>query len=41
MKIWQIATGEPGRDYRQLFFDYDVMILGPTQLGDALKNEIF
>jgi len=40
MKVWQIATGEPGRDYRELFFDYDVMILGcNTDLGDALEND--
>ena len=39
MKIWQIATGEPGRDYRELFFKHDVMILGPSHLGDALENE--
>lgn len=38
MKVWQIATGEPGRDYRQLFFDYGVMILGPSRLGDALAS---
>jgi hypothetical protein len=37
MKIWQIATGEPGRDYRQIFFDYDLMILGPGNPGDANK----
>ncbi len=36
MNIWQIATGETGRDYRDLFTDYDVMILGPAfPLGDA------
>ena len=35
MNVWQIATGEPGRDYRKLFFDYDLMILGPGKLGDA------
>ncbi|MHA2230981.1 MAG: hypothetical protein ACXAB4_00585 [Candidatus Hodarchaeales archaeon] len=35
MNIWQIATGEPGRDYRELFLDYDIMILGPSQYGDA------
>ncbi len=28
MKVWQIAAGEPGRDYRKLFFDHDVMLLG-------------
>lgn len=35
MKVWQIATGETGRDYRRLFFDHDLMILGPSHLGDA------
>lgn len=35
MKVWQIATGEPGRDYRRLFFDHDLMILGPSGDGDA------
>lgn len=38
MKIWQIATGEPGRDYRRLFFDHDLMILGPSHLGAANLN---
>ena len=38
MKVWQIATGEPGRDYRQLFFDHDIMILGPSHLGHAVLN---
>lgn len=38
MNVWQIATGEPGRDYRELFFDHDIMILGPSNLGNALKN---
>lgn len=35
MRVWQIATGEPGRDYRRLFFEHDIMILGPSHLGDA------
>jgi len=35
MKVWQIAAGEPGRDYRELFFDHDMMIMGPSHLGDA------
>ncbi len=35
MKVWQIATGEPGRDYRRIFYEYDVMILGPGNPGDA------
>jgi hypothetical protein len=38
MKVWQIATGEPGRDYRELFFDHDMMIMGPSHLGDASSN---
>jgi hypothetical protein len=38
MKVWQIATGEPGRDYRELFFDHDIMILGPSHRGNALEN---
>lgn len=39
MNVWQIATGEPGRDYRELFFDHDIMIMGPSHLGDALSND--
>ncbi len=39
MNVWQIATGEPGRDYRELFFDYDIMILEPSHLGDATKTK--
>lgn len=38
MKVWQIATGEPGRDYHEIFFDHDVMIIGPSDKGNALKN---
>lgn len=38
MKVWQIATGEIGRDYRDVFFNYDIMILGPSHLGDAALN---
>lgn len=39
MAVWQIATGEPGRDYQDIFFDYDVMILGPSDPGDARAAE--
>ncbi|MBN1873565.1 MAG: hypothetical protein JXA33_04985 [Anaerolineae bacterium] len=40
MKVWQIATGEPGRNYKELFFDHDVMILGcRVDLGDALEKD--
>jgi hypothetical protein len=35
MTLWQIAAGAPGRDYRKLFFDHDVMLLGPSDRGDA------
>jgi len=35
MKVFQIAAGEPGRDYRELFFGGDVMILGPAHYGSA------
>ena len=35
MKVWQIATGEPNRDYQDLFFDHDIMILGPAWYGKA------
>ena len=38
IKVWQIAAGEPGRDYRELFFDHDVMIMGPSGRGNALQN---
>lgn len=37
MNVWQIATGRSGRDYRDIFFEYDAMIMGPGYLGDALK----
>jgi hypothetical protein len=36
--VYQIACGEPGRDYREIFFDNDVMILGPSHKGDAKNN---
>lgn len=39
MKIWQIATGEKGRDYRDLFVNHDVMIIGPSEYGDALSGK--
>jgi hypothetical protein len=37
LNVWQIATGETGRDYRTLFFDHDIMIIGPGD--DGLANE--
>ncbi len=38
MTIWQIATGDSGRNYSSIFYDYDVMILGGSWLGDARKQ---
>lgn len=32
-QVWQIASGDTGRDYSQLFLDYDVMLIGPGDLG--------
>ena len=39
MKIWQIATGEKGRDYRDLFLNQDIMIMGPSGDGDARSGK--
>lgn len=39
MKLWQIATGKAGRDYHELFFDHDLMVLGPSHLGDARSGQ--
>ena len=39
MRVWQIATGEIGRDYSKVFFDYDLMIIGPGYPGDALETD--
>ncbi len=33
MNIWQIACGEPGRDYRDVFLRHDVMLIGPGWPG--------
>lgn len=38
MNVWQIATGELSRDYHELFFDYDIMILGPDRYRTALSG---
>ena len=34
MRVWQVAAGDPGRDYSKLFLDHDVMLLGPGAPGD-------
>lgn len=38
MRVWQIATGEAGRDYRDLFVSHDIMVLGPSHLGNARES---
>jgi hypothetical protein len=38
MQVWQIATGEVGRDYNSLFFDHDIMLLGPSHYGHGIEN---
>lgn len=35
MRVFQIAAGEAGRDYRSLFFENDLMLLGPGYYGPA------
>lgn len=35
MRVWQVSTGEAGRDYSELFFAHDLMIIGPSECGDA------
>lgn len=35
MRVWQIAAGRSGRDYRSLFFAHDVMVMGPGRFGSA------
>lgn len=39
MNVWQVAVGDSGRDYRKLFFDHDLMIIGPGDLGDARSDQ--
>lgn len=34
MKVWQIACGERGRYYDDIFLDHDVMFLGPGEPGE-------
>ncbi len=33
MRVWQVACGEAGRYYDDLFLDHDVMFLGPGEPG--------
>ena len=31
--MWQIAAGDPGRDYSKLFIKHDLMLIGPGRFG--------
>ena len=33
MNVWQIAAGDSGRNYTDLFLDYDLMLIGPGDPG--------
>jgi len=43
MTIWQIASGDRGRNYSRVFLDHDVMLMGPGTYGEydeeRYKNE--
>ena len=39
MKVWQIASGEEGRRYTDLFLEYDVMFRGPGIYGPYDKTK--
>lgn len=39
MKIWQIACGEPQRDYRDVFLNHDVMLIGPGDPGSFEESQ--
>lgn len=38
MKIWQITAGDRARNYTDLFFKYDVMLIGPRDPVDFKRN---
>jgi len=38
LTIWQVAAGEPVRDYSSLFLDHDIMLIGPGTLGPVTSN---
>jgi len=37
-KLWQIACGDTGRDYGELFLRYDIMLIGPGNPGPYEKE---
>lgn len=38
MRVWQVATGRRGRYYDELFFEHDLMVIGPGDLGDPRQD---
>lgn len=38
MQVWQIAAGEKGRFYDDLFLKHDVMFMGPGRFGHAIND---
>ncbi len=38
-QVWQIAAGDRGRNYTELFLRHDVMFMGPGDYGDYNSNK--
>ena len=38
MKVWQIAAGEPARDYSSLCIEHDIVMMGPGSAGPYRKH---
>lgn len=38
-QVWQIAAGDRGRNYTDLFLRHDVMFMGPGDYGDYNSNK--
>jgi hypothetical protein len=39
MNYWQVAAGDGGRDYSEVFLKYGVMLIGPGDPGEYFQNE--
>lgn len=37
--LWQIASGPLGRNYKKVFLNYDVMLIGPGTFGDYYQYQ--
>lgn len=37
-QLWQIAAGEPARDYREVFLNHDLMLIGPGNPGPVVEG---